>query len=87
MATIQASRCDIFRAIATKSYYEWPAYDSTPLYDRSSLSALEEDVWTVARVWFEHDAHESIETFVTDLPLTYVNFRALRSQGCFSPSR
>ena len=74
MATIQASRREIFRTIATKSYYEWPAYDSTPLYDQSSLSALEEDVRTVGRVWFEHDAHESIEAFVTDLPLTYVDF-------------
>ncbi|GAA0251095.1 hypothetical protein GCM10009000_079390 [Halobacterium noricense] len=57
------------------SYREWPAYDLTPLYDRSSLGALEEDVRTVAKVWFEHDAHKSVERFVSDLPLAYVEFR------------
>ena len=59
-----------------KSYQEWPAYDSTPLYDRSSLSGLEEDVRTIARDWFDHDAHESIQGFVCCLPLTYVEFEA-----------
>lgn len=56
------------------SYREWPAYDATPLYDRSSLGGLEEDVRTVAKVWFEHDAHESVERFMCCLPLTYVDF-------------
>ena len=76
MATIQASRREIFRTITTKSYCEWPTYDSTPLYDRSSLGGLEEDVRTVARVWFEHDAHESVEDFVCCLPLAYITFEA-----------
>lgn len=62
--------------IAAKSYWEWPAYDSTPLYDRSSLNALKEDIRTVARGWFDHDAHESLEDFVCCLPLTYVKFEA-----------
>ncbi len=69
------SRCEVFRTIAMTSYREWPAYDLTPLYDRSSLGALEEDVRTVAKVWFEHDAHKSVERFVSDLPLAYVEFR------------
>lgn len=70
----QISRREVFRAIAAKSYREWPAYDSTPLYDQSSLGALEKDVRTVAKVWFAHSSHESVEYFVADLPLTYFDF-------------
>ena len=72
----QTSQWEVFREIATTSYYEWPAYDSTPLYDRSSLGGLEEDIRTVARVWFKHDAHESVEGFVCCLPLAYVQLDA-----------
>lgn len=74
MAPTQASRRTVFQAIAQTTYYEWPAYDSTPLYDRSSLGGLEEDIRTVAAVWFDHDAHESVEEFVCRLPLAYVEF-------------
>ncbi|WP_160135776.1 transposase [Halococcus salsus] len=74
MPPTQASRREVFRGIATSSYREWPAYNSTPLYNRSSLEGLEEDIRTVTRVWFEHDAHESVESFVCCLPLAYVNF-------------
>ncbi|WP_255666347.1 transposase [Haladaptatus sp. DYF46] len=76
VAPTQASLREIFREIAETSYHEWPAYDATPLYDRSSLGGLEEDIRTVARVWFKHDAHESVEDFVCCLPLTYVEFEA-----------
>lgn len=48
MASTQNSRRDIFRTLATDSYREWPAYDATQLYDRSSLGALEEDIGTVS---------------------------------------
>ena len=64
----------MFRRIAQTPHKEWPVYDSTPLYAQSSLSGLEEDVRTVARVWFEHDAHESIKRFVCCLSLAYVEF-------------
>lgn len=74
MVSTRLSRREVFRMVATRSYSEWPAYDSTPLYDRSSLGALEEDVRTIAKVWFEHDAHESIEYFVSDFPLAYFEF-------------
>lgn len=74
MSPTQVSRRKVFRTIAAKSYYDWPVYDSTPLYDESSLGALEEDIRTVAKVWFEHDAHESVEHFVSDIPLAYVDF-------------
>ena len=60
---IQASQREMFRTIALTSYHKWPAYDSTPLYDRNSLDGLEEDIQTVARAWFEHDAHESVKEF------------------------
>lgn len=74
MAPTQASRRTVFQTIAQTSYCEWPAYDSTPLYDRSSLGGLEEDIRTVVAVWFDHNAHESIEEFVCRLPLAYVEF-------------
>ena len=73
MASTQASRRDIFRAIVTDSSREWPAYDTTELYDRSSLGALEEDIQTVALAWFAHEAHNSIDEFICELPLEYVD--------------
>lgn len=57
------------------SYYEWSVYESTPLYDRGSLGGLEEDIRTVAAVWFECEAHESVDRFVRHLPLECVEFR------------
>ena len=62
--TSHPSQREVFRDVAETPYHKWPAYDATPLYDRSSLGGLEEDIRTVARVWFEHDAHESVEDFV-----------------------
>ena len=74
MRSTQASRREIFRTIAATSYRKWPAYHSTSLYDRSSLGGLEEDIRTVARVWFDHDSHESVESFMCYLPLAYLRF-------------
>ena len=74
MAPTEASCRAIFRAVAQGSHYAWPAYDSTQLYDRSSLGALKEDIHTVARKWFDHDAHESVDQFVCHYPLEYVKF-------------
>lgn len=71
----RTARRDVFRALAETSYHNWPAYRSTPLYDRQSLPALEEDVRTVAGEWFTHDAHECVEAFVNHLPLAYMDFR------------
>ena len=76
VAPTQESRREVFRTIAVTSYREWPAYDSTPLYDWSSLSGLEEDIRTIAKVWFKHDAHESVQWFACCLPLAYVEFEA-----------
>ncbi|WP_187367506.1 transposase, partial [Haloferax sp. KTX1] len=56
------------------SYAEWPAYDSTSLYDRSSLAGLKEDIWTVASTWFDHQAHHSVDEFVSHYPVAYVEF-------------
>lgn len=75
MTAPTVSRRDVFQTIATTSWYDWPAYESTPLYDQESLGALEEDIRTVAKVWFEHDAHESVDEFVCHIPLSYVEFR------------
>jgi len=69
-----ASRRNVFRWIARKPHVEWPAYDSTPLYDRGSLAGLESDVRTVSEAWFDHDAHTSVELFVCTVPLTYFRF-------------
>lgn len=49
-------------------------YESTPLYDRHSLTGLESDVRTVAEAWFGHDAHTSVEQFVCSLPVAYFQF-------------
>lgn len=68
MALTNPSRRDVFRTIATTSYSEWPAYDSTPLYERHSRSGLEEDIRTVSEAWFDHEAHDSLEQFVCSLP-------------------
>jgi len=74
MSSTEQSRRDVFRTIAQLQHVEWPAYGSTPLYDRSSVSALQSDIRTVARVWFDHDAHESIAEFICQYPLKYVDF-------------
>lgn len=74
MTATRASQRAVFRQLSREPYYKWPTYDLTPLYDRSSLGALEEDVQYVGTVWFEHAAHESIKEFVCRLPLAYVEF-------------
>lgn len=75
MTSTHASRRDVFSTITQTSYYDWPAYDSTPLYDRSSLNGLKADIRTVATVWFDHGAHESVDRFVCHLPLAYAEFQ------------
>jgi IS4 transposase len=70
------SRRTVFRQIAQRSYTEWPTYESSPLFDRSSLPALESDVRLVAETWFHHDEHETIKSFVYAVPLAYVRFDA-----------
>jgi len=74
MPSTEQSRQDVFRTIAQLQHVEWPVYGSTPLYDRSSVSALQSDIQTVARVWFDHDTHESIAEFICQYPLEYVDF-------------
>lgn len=77
---IVASTCEssrtVFRRIARFSYVEWPVYDSSPLYDRSSLAGLKSDVRTVSEIWFGHDEHNSVKQFVWSLPLAYFGFEA-----------
>lgn len=65
----------MYRTLAQATHLEWPTYESNPLYDQSSLGGFEADIRTLAGVWFEHDAHESVEEFVSHLPLAYVDFR------------
>jgi IS4 transposase len=68
------SRRTVFRQIASQSYADWPVYDSTPLYDRTSLAGLESDIRTVSETWFRHGSHDSVEEFVCALPLAYFRF-------------
>jgi hypothetical protein len=70
------SRRIVFRRIAQRQYGEWPAYDSTPLYGRTSLAGLESDIRTVSETWFDHDSHDSIKEFVCVLPVAYFRFSA-----------
>ncbi|ELY86492.1 transposase [Natrialba taiwanensis] len=74
MTPTRESHRTVFRQIAQQPYTEWPVYDSTPLYDRTSLAGLESDIRTVSGTWFDHDNHDSVEEFVCSLPLTYFRF-------------
>ena len=74
MAPTAVSQRDVFRSIATTQYLDWPAYDSAPLYDQSSLTALTGDFRTVSGIWFGHNAHDSVEGFVCQYPLSYAEF-------------
>lgn len=62
--------------MAQRSYVTWPAYDSTQLYDRTSLVGLESDIRTVSETWLAHGMHNSVEEFVCALPLAYFRFSA-----------
>ncbi|WP_369333758.1 transposase [Halorubrum sp. SP9] len=74
MVPSDTSRRDVFRRIAQRPHVDWPAYDATPLYDQSSLTALIEDFRTVSGIWFEHSAHNSVEGLVCQYLLSYVEF-------------
>lgn len=71
MLSTRVSRRDVYRNLAQHDYSEWPAYSSTPLYDRSSLCGLNEDIRTVASTWFDHEAHNSVEAFAVHYLLEY----------------
>jgi hypothetical protein len=74
VALSRESRRTVFRQIAQRSFIDWPMYESSPLFDRSSLPALESDVRLVAETWFQHDDHEGVDQFVHAVPLAYVQF-------------
>jgi len=74
VASTCGSRRAVFRRIAQRSFEEWPAYDAAPLYNRSSLGGLEEDVRVVSRAWFVQEEHSSVDQFVCLLPLAYFRF-------------
>ena len=76
MPYTRESRRTTFRRVAQRSYIQWPAYESTPLYDRTSLTGLESDIRVVAETWFDHENHHSVEGFVCVLPLAYFQFSA-----------
>ncbi len=76
MVVDHESRRTVFQRIAQQPYVEWPAYDSTPLYDRTSIAGLESDVRVISGVWFTHPDHNSLEEFVCELPIAYFRFEA-----------
>ncbi|RLM90042.1 transposase [Haloarcula sp. Atlit-7R] len=76
MGVNELSHRTVFRRIARRSNVVWPVYNSTPLYDRTSLAGLESDMRTVSEEWFDHESHNSVETFVCVLPLAYFRFGA-----------
>lgn len=82
VATYESQR-SVFRRIAHQRHVEWPAYNSTPLYDRTSLSGLESDVRVVSGIWFAHHNHNSVEQFVCELPIAYFCFEA---HDCYGSS-
>ena len=83
MSPTDESRRSVFQQISQQSYVDWPAYDSRPLFDRTSLSALESDVDIVAETWFAQDEHEAVDPFVSALPLAYIRFDA---HDCYTDS-
>ncbi|MFB9823660.1 MULTISPECIES: transposase [Halobacteriales] len=74
MSQSPKSNRTVFRRIARQSHVDYPVYDSTPLYDRTSLAGLESDIRVVSATWFRHDSHVSVEEFVCELPLAYFRF-------------
>lgn len=74
MAPTCVSYRSVFRRIAHQQHVEWSTYDSTPLYDRTSLAGLESDVRVVSSVWFTHPDHDSLEQFACSIPLAYFRF-------------
>jgi hypothetical protein len=74
VAPTRESRRTVFCRIVQQSYVDWPTYESTPLFDRTSLPGVESDIRLVAEAWFQHDDHETVEPFVQALPLAYVQF-------------
>ncbi len=83
MVATRESRCSVFRRIAHHQHVEWPTYDSTPLYDRTSLAGLESDVRVVSSAWFTHPDHNSLEQLVCSIPLAYFRFEA---HDCYGSS-
>ncbi|MGB9963257.1 transposase (plasmid) [Halobacterium sp. MBLA0001] len=75
VATWESQRT-VFRRIAQQPYVQWPVYDSTPLYDQTSLAGLESDIQIVSEVWFTHHEHDSLEQFICTLPIAYFRFEA-----------
>ena len=76
MAPKRESRRTVFRQIAQRSYAEWPTYESSPLFDRTSLPGVESDVRLVAETWFNQEGHEAVEPFVYAVPLASVQVDA-----------
>jgi IS4 transposase len=76
VTTSRESRYVVFRRIARQPHVAWPVYDTTPLYDRTSLAGLESDIRTVSEIWFDHESHDSVKEFVCALPLAYFRFSA-----------
>ena len=70
------SQRTVFRTIAATPFRDWPSYDSTLLYNRTSLAGLEADIRTVSGLWFTHPDHNSVEQFVYELPMAYFRFEA-----------
>ncbi|RLM49206.1 transposase [Halorubrum sp. Atlit-28R] len=83
MVATRESRCSVFRRIAHHQHVEWPTYDSTPLYDRTSLAGLESDVRVVSSAWITHPDHDSLEQLVCSIPLAYFRFEA---HDCYGSS-
>jgi hypothetical protein len=67
VAPARESRRTVFCLIAQLSYVDWPTYESSPLFDRTSLPGSESDVRLFAETRFQHDDHESVDSAVETL--------------------
>ena len=75
MVVTSASKRAVFQMIADTDEKHWPYYRCpSKNYTADDLDALKHDVSTLAQEWFQHDAHDDVETFISLCPLAYFEF-------------
>ena len=75
MVATSASKRAVFQTIAETDEKHWPYYRCpSENYTADDLDALKHDVSTLAHEWFQHDAHDNVEEFISLCPFDYFEF-------------
>jgi IS4 transposase len=75
MVATNSSKRAVFQTIIDTDEKHWPYYRCpSEEYTADDLDALKHDISTLAREWFQHDAHEDVVTFICTCPLAYFEF-------------